>query len=74
MLFMHFMLDTLDVVSRLSLVMQKDAFTLAEVKDSIERTSLSIQAMVEDKWCTEESFHSQEPFLNRYIFFHFRVQ
>ena len=46
---MHFMLDTLDVVSRLSLVMQKDAFTLAEVKDSIERTSLSIQAMVEDK-------------------------
>lgn len=45
-LFMHFMLDTLDVVSRLSLVMQKDAVTLAEVKDSIERTSLSIQAMV----------------------------
>ena len=43
---MHFMLDTLDVVSRLSLVMQKDAVTLAEVKDSIERTSLSIQAMV----------------------------
>ncbi|XP_068749056.1 zinc finger protein 862-like [Montipora capricornis] len=45
-LFMHFMLDTLDVVSRLSLVMQKDAVTLAEVKDSIECTSLSIQAMV----------------------------
>lgn len=45
-LFMHFMLDTLDVVSRLSLVMQKDAVTLAEVKDSIERTFLSIQAMV----------------------------
>ena len=43
---MHFMVDTLDVVSRLSLVMQKDAVTLAEVKDSIERTSLSIQAMV----------------------------
>ena len=45
-LFMHFMLDTLDVVSHLSLVMQKDAVTLAEEKDSIERTSLSIQAMV----------------------------
>ena len=45
-LFMHFMLDALDVVSHLSLVMQKDAVTLAEVKDSIERTRLSMQALV----------------------------
>lgn len=46
-LFMHFMLDTLDVISHLSLVIQKDAVTkIAEVKNSIERTCLSIQAMV----------------------------
>ena len=45
-LFMHFMLDALDVVSHLSLVMQKDTVTLAEVKDSIECTRLSMQALV----------------------------
>lgn len=44
-LFIHFMLDTL-VVRHLSLVMQRDAVTLAEVKDSTECTCLSIQAMV----------------------------
>ena len=45
-LFMYLMLDTLDVVGHLSLVMQKDAVTLAEVKDSIDGTSLSIHVMV----------------------------
>lgn len=39
------MLDTL-VVSHLSLVMQKDAVTLAELKDSIKRSCLSIQAIM----------------------------
>ena len=48
---MHLMLDTLDVVGHLSLVMQKNAVTLAEVKDSIDGTSLSIHVMVVETWC-----------------------
>ena len=43
---MHFILDALDTVSYLSMVMQKDAVTLVEKKDSLECTCLSLQAMV----------------------------
>ena len=46
MLLIHLILDTFDVVSHLSLAMQKDAVALAEVKDFIECTHLSIQAKV----------------------------
>lgn len=43
---MYFMFDVFDVVSYLSLVMQKDVVILAEVKDFIERIRLFMQVLV----------------------------